>query len=247
VNASPDLRQQLPALDSGRSGSVRAVPFGAILLTDAEIDHTAGLLLLRESSEPIRVYSLRSVRTALTADYPLLRMLESYCGVRWSPLEPGETVLLPGSSLEVEAFETGDDAPRYAQGRTPAPASVGLAFRDRGGSSAVLVYAPGLAELDERIVERLDRAACVLIDGTFWRDDELMALGVGNRTARAMGHVPLGEPDGSLATLARLRSRTVLVHVNNTNPVLLEGSPERALLAERRVEVARDGMEIELP
>jgi pyrroloquinoline quinone biosynthesis protein B len=246
VNASPDLRQQLPALDSGWANGVRSVPFGAVLLTDAEIDHTAGLLLLRESGEPIRIYSPRSVHTALTMDYPLLRMLGSYCGVRWSPLEPGEAVLMPNSSLQVEVFETGGDAPRYAQGRVPAPASVGLVFRDREGSAA-LVYAPGLAELDERIVELLDRATCVLVDGTFWRDDELVALGVGNRTARAMGHVPLAEPDGSLATLARLRSRTVLVHVNNTNPVLLEDSPERVLLAERGVEVAYDGMEIELP
>jgi pyrroloquinoline quinone biosynthesis protein B len=246
VNASPDLRQQLPALDPGRSNDVRSAPFGAVLLTDAEIDHTAGLLLLRESSEPIRVYSPRSVRTALTADYPLLQMLESYCGVRWSPLEPGEPVLLPDSSLEVEAFVTGGDAPRYAHGRQLAPASVGLAFRDREGSAGI-VYAPGLAELDERLVKLLDRADCVLVDGTFWRDDELVALGAGNRTARAMGHVPLADPDGSLATLARLRSRTVLVHVNNTNPILLEDSPERALLAERGVEVAYDGMEIELP
>jgi pyrroloquinoline quinone biosynthesis protein B len=246
VNASPDLRQQLPALGSGRSNGVRSVPFGAILLTDAEIDHTAGLLLLRESSEPIRLYSPGSVRTTLTADYPLLRMLESYSGVHWSPLEPDYPVVLPDSSLEVEAFETGGDAPRYAQGRALAPASVGLAFRDREGSAA-LVYAPGLAELDDRIVELLDRADCALVDGTFWRDDELMSLGIGNRTARDMGHVPLGEPDGSLVTLARLRARTVLVHVNNTNPVLLESSPERALLAERGVEVAYDGMEIELP
>jgi pyrroloquinoline quinone biosynthesis protein B len=245
VNASPDLRQQLPGLDSDRSNGVRSAPFGAVLLTDAEIDHTAGLLLLRESSEPIRVYSPRSVRTALTADYPLLRMLESYCGVRWSPLEPGEAVLLPDSSLEVEAFETGGDAPRYARGRALAPASVGLAFRDREGG--VLIYAPGLAELDERLVELLDQADCVLVDGTFWRDDELVALGAGNRTARDMGHVPLAEPGGSLATLARLRPRTVLVHVNNTNPVLLDDSPERALLAQRGVEVAHDGMEIELP
>jgi pyrroloquinoline quinone biosynthesis protein B len=246
VNASPDLRQQLSTLDSGRSNGVRSMPFGAVLLTDAEIDHTAGLLLLRESSEPIRIYAPRSVQSALTVDYPLLRMLESYCGVSRSPLEPGEAVLLPDSSLEVEVFDTGGDAPRYAQDRALAPASVGLAFRDREGSAG-LVYAPGVAEFDERLVERLDRADCVLVDGTFWRDDELVALGVGNRTARAMGHVPLGEPDGSLATLASLRSRTVLVHINNTNPVLLEDSPERALLAERGVEVAYDGMEIELP
>jgi pyrroloquinoline quinone biosynthesis protein B len=244
VNASPDLRQQLPALTADRSDGARAVPFGAVILTDAEVDHTAGLLLLRESSEPITLYCSRSVRTALSSDYPLLRMLGSYCGVTWSPLEPGVSVPLPGSPLEVEAFPTGGDPPRYAEPEGfGQPASVGLVIRDRDSGGAA-VYAPALERIDEALFDLLNSADFVLVDGTFWTDDELVTLGVGDRTARAMGHLPLGGERGSLTTLSRLSARTVLVHVNNTNPILLDDTPERAILTDHGVELAYDGMEL---
>ena len=245
VNASPDLRQQIEFLTSERNDGLRATPFAAVLLTDAEIDHTAGLLLLRESSVPIQVYSSDAVRGALTDGYPVLRMLELYCGIGWSPLEPGVRIPLPGSSLDVEAFSTGGDAPLYLDDGAEAPEAFGLTFRD-AESDGVLTYAPGLARLDEAILSRLDASDCVLVDGTFWRDDEMIALGIGSRTARDMGHVPLDGEDGSLAALGRVRARTILVHVNNTNPILLDDSPERAAVGASGVEVGRDGMEIEL-
>ena len=245
VNASPDLRQQLEFLASGRHDGLRTTPVAAVLLTDAEIDHTAGLLLLRESSVPIQVYSSDAVRGALTDGYPVLRMLERYCGVSWSPLEPGARIPLPDASLVVEAFPTGGDAPLYLDGGAEAPEALGLTFRD-AESDGVLTYAPALARLDDEILSRLAASDCALVDGTFWRDDELLALGIGTRTARDMGHVPLDGKDGSLAALARVSARTILVHVNNTNPILLDDSPERAALSESGVEVGRDGMEIEL-
>jgi pyrroloquinoline quinone biosynthesis protein B len=255
VNASPDLRQQLPSLrvethNGARStpthNGARSTPFRAVLLTDAEIDHAAGLLLLRESGEPINVYSSDSVRVALTSDFPLLRMLESYCGVNWFPLEPGKAMALPDSSLEVEAFATGHHPPRYTRRATQGPDCIGLVFRERDGGT--LVYAPCLSELNERLIELFDRADCLLVDGTFWRDDELVAAGVGHRAATEMGHdVPLAGPGGSLTSLARIRGRTVLVHVNNTNPILLEGSEQRIELARAGVELGDDGLEIALP
>jgi len=214
-------------------------------LTDAEIDHTAGLLLLRESSVPLRVWSTEEVRAALSDGYPLLRMLERYCGVEWSEIELGQRVGLDGSSLEIEAFETGGDAPLYLGAGTEGPGSIGLIVRDREGGASV-AYVPALASLDEDMTERFEATDCVLADGTFWTGDELIVLGIAERDAAAMGHLPLAGPDGSLVKLSELGARTILVHLNNTNPILLEGSPERLQVEAAGVEVSYDGLEFEL-
>lgn len=241
VNASPDLRQQLEALGSEGVDGVRAPPIAGVLLTDAEIDHTAGLLLMRESATPLRILGDADVERALREGYPVLTMLERYCGAEWQTLEPGP---LDGSSLEVEPFPAGGDAPRYLEG-VELEAS-GLVFRDRA-TGGVVTYAPGLARLDDGVVERLAASDLVLVDGTFWRDDELARLGISDRSARDMGHVPLTGPGGSLEVLAGLdRPRTVLVHINNTNAILLEDSPEREEVVRAGVEVAYDGLEVEL-
>jgi pyrroloquinoline quinone biosynthesis protein B len=239
VNASPDLRQQLETLEPRRDDGVRAPPFAGVLLTDAEIDHTAGLLLMRESATPIRVFGAAGVERALRDGYPVLEMLARYCGAEWQTLEPGP---LDGSSLDVEPFPTGGDAPRYLEG-TELEAS-GLVFRDSGGT---VTYAPGLGRLDDGIVARLAASDLVLVDGTFWRDDELARLGISDRSARDMGHVPLSGPSGTLEVLRELeRPRKALVHINNTNPILLEDSPERDEVVRAGFEVAYDGLEVEL-
>jgi pyrroloquinoline quinone biosynthesis protein B len=219
VNASPDLRQQLETLE--RPDGVRAPPVAGVLLTDAEIDHTAGLLLMRESATPIPVYGDAGIKGALSET--LLRMLQRFSGVDWRALP------LEGSSLVVEPFEVSDR-------------QTGFAFRDSGGT---VTYVPGLSRLDDDVVDRLAASDVVLVDGTFWQDDDLARLGISDRTARDMGHVPLTE--GTLAMLAGLeQSRKILVHINNTNPILLEDSPERAEVVRAGVEVAYDGLEVEL-
>jgi pyrroloquinoline quinone biosynthesis protein B len=246
ANASPDLRQQLEALPADPADGVRAAPVAGILLTDAEIDHTAGLLLLRESSAPLRVYGSDAVRGALTDGYPVLRILATYGGVDWRALEPGRPHALDGSSLEVESFAAGGDAPRYLAGTEDEVEASGLVFRDRA-TGGVLTYLPGLAELGDEVLGRLAASDVVLVDGTFWRDDELARLGISGRTARQMGHVPLAGPGGTLEAVARLeRPRVILVHINNTNPVLLERSPERDAVLRAGAEVGDDGLEIEL-
>ena len=246
-NASPALRQQLEKIPAGRADGVRAAPVAGVLLTNAEIDHTAGLLLLRESSAPIRVYGSAEVRHALTAGYPVLPVLAGYCGVDWRDLEPGGGALaVDGSSLEVESFPAGGDPPLYLAGTGAGVEATGHGFRDRGGGG-VLTYAPGLARLDGGVLDRLAASDVVLVDGTFWHDDELARLGISQRTAGQMGHVPLSGPGGSLEVLAALeRPRVILVHINNTNPVLLERSPERAAVLRAGVEIAEDGLEVEL-
>jgi pyrroloquinoline quinone biosynthesis protein B len=243
VNASPDLRQQLETLDQPGGDGVRAQPIAGVLLTDAEIDHTAGLLLLRESAAPLRLLGDAGVERALSDGYPVLPMLQRYCGAEWQRLEPGRTQEIDGSSLEVESFAAGGDAPRYLDGELEAS---GLVFRDRS-TGGVVTYVPGLARLDDGVVARFAASDLVLVDGTFWRDDELARLGISDRTARDMGHVPLAGAGGTLEVLAGLEGpRAVLVHINNTNPILLEDSPEREEVVRAGVEVAYDGLEVEL-
>jgi pyrroloquinoline quinone biosynthesis protein B len=232
VNASPDARPQLETLTSGSDDGVRAPPIAGVLLTDAEIDHTAGLLLLRESTTPVRVFGAEGVERALRQT--VLRMLERFCGAEWQTLESGRARPLEGSSLIVETFHAGADQ------------ATGFVFRDRA-SGGVVTYVPGLARLDDGVLTRFATSDLVLVDGTFWCDDELARLGISARSARDMGHLPLSGPGGTLEALAELeRPRKALVHINNTNPILLEDSPERKAVLRAGVEVAYDGLEIEL-
>jgi pyrroloquinoline quinone biosynthesis protein B len=192
----------------------------------------------------VRLFGAEGVERALRHGYPVLPILERYCGTEWRTLEPGRARSLEGSSLEVEPFEVGGDAPRYLKD-VELQAS-GFVFRDRAGSG-VVAYAPGLARLDDGVLARFAASDLVLVDGTFWRDDELPRLGISERTAGDMGHVPLSGPGGTLEALARLEGpRKVLVHINNTNPILIEDSPERAAVERAGVEVAYDGLEIAL-
>jgi pyrroloquinoline quinone biosynthesis protein B len=246
VNASPDLRQQIETLNPRRVDGVRAPPIAGVLLTDAEIDHTAGLLLLRESATPVRVFGDARIERALRDGYPVLRMLECYCGAEWQTLKPARPQPLEGSSLGVEAFPVGGDAPRYLGGSDAELEASGFVFRDRA-TGGVVTYVPGLASLDHDVVARFAASDLVLVDGTFWRDDELPRLGISDRSARDMGHVPLSGPGGTLEVLAALeRPRKALVHINNTNPILLEDSAEREEVVRAGVEVAYDGLEVEL-
>ena len=213
-----------------------------MLLTDAEIDHTAGLLLMRESGAPLRIYGEEGIKRALSDGYPVLAVLERYSGTEWVTLEPGRPQPLAGSSLVVETFAAGGDAPRYLDGELEAS---GLVFSD---GDSTITYVPGLARLDDTVIGRLAASDLVLVDGTFWHDDDLARQGIASdRTARDMGHVPLAGPGGTLEVLAGLeRPRKVLVHINNTNPILLEDSPEREEVVRAGVEVAYDGLEAEL-
>jgi pyrroloquinoline quinone biosynthesis protein B len=246
INASPDARQQLEGLNDVAAAGVRTPPIAAVLLTDAEIDHTAGLLLLRESATPVRVYGEEGVERALLDGYPVLSILERYSGAEWRTLKTGSPTALEGSSLTVEAFDVGGDAPRYLDGSGVELRASGLVFRD-GPGAGVVTYAPGLARLDDGVLDRFAASDLVLVDGTFWRNDDLARLGISTRSALDMGHLPLSGAGGTLETLARLeRPRVVLVHINNTNPILLEDSPERDVVLRAGVEIAYDGLEVEL-
>jgi pyrroloquinoline quinone biosynthesis protein B len=192
------------------------------------------------------VYGSDAVRRALADGYPVLAILAEYCGVEWHTLEPERSLAIDGSALAVEAFGAGGDAPRYLSGTDADVEAIGLVFHDRS-TGGVLTYVPGLARIDDDVLERLEASDAVLVDGTFWTDDELVELGISDRTARQMGHVPLSGAGGTLEALAALnRPRKILVHLNNTNPVLLEHSPEREAVLRAGAEVAYDGLELEL-
>ena len=250
VNASPDVRQQLERLRESAPTSIRSNPIVGVLLSDGEIDHTAGLTILRESSEPLQIYGTNTVKRALTEGFSLLRVLKDYCGVEWSVVEPGSMLNLGG--IEVEAFSLPGTPPKYMrdhsslEGNLEGDWAVGFTFRDRA-SGRVATYAPALAELTPSIIERFESSDCILVDGTFWQDDELVELGMSNRTALSMGHLPLSGEDGSLKRLSQLSpSRKIFTHINNTNPILIERSPERQIVEAAGMEVGYDGLTIEL-
>jgi len=251
VNASPDLRAQIegcPALQPGRA--VRDTAIAAVVLVDAQVDHATGLMTLREHTRRMPVYCTPSVHADLTTGYPLLRVLEHYCGVDWHPIDaPGGPPFaipeLPG--LEIHPIPLPGEAPPYSP-RRHRPAeddTIGLVFVDRTSGRRCL-YAPGLGGWTPRVVDEAERADCLLIDGTLWRDDELAARGAAEKTGREMGHLAQTGADGLLARLAAFPGRKILIHINNTNPILDERSPERARLDAAGIEVAWDGMEIEL-
>ncbi|MBV6622373.1 MAG: pyrroloquinoline quinone biosynthesis protein PqqB [Rivularia sp. (in: Bacteria)] len=254
INASPDVRQQLERLRDTVPTSIRSNPIAGVLLTDAEIDHTAGLMILRESAEPLAIYGTNSVRKALTEGFSILRVLKDYCGVVWTSIEPGSTVNLnrdDSSSLDIEVFSLKSKPPKYMRSKVSDDGNqdnsvVGFTFRDRI-SGGVVTYAPALAELNDSILKRLDKSDCILVDGTFWQNDELVNLGMSTRTSLSMGHLPLSGENGSLNHLSKLScKRKIFTHINNSNPILIANSAERKIVEAAGVEVGDDGLTIEL-
>jgi pyrroloquinoline quinone biosynthesis protein B len=254
LNASPDLRQQinqLPALHP--KGGRRHSPVAGVVLTNADVDHVAGLLTLREG-QPLTVYGTRRVQDTLAAN-PVFNVLNRDL-VRREILEPErETDLeLPdgrAAGIAVEAFPVPGKVALYLEDETAgsnfgtvAEDTVGLRVIDRA-SGRWFFYVPGCASVPDDLAHRLDGAPLVLFDGTTWTDDEMQATGVGEKTGRRMGHMSMSGAAGSIAAFAPLSvKRKVFIHINNTNPVLLSDSPERARAEAADWEVAYDGMEI---
>jgi pyrroloquinoline quinone biosynthesis protein B len=244
LNASPDIRAQIESFPALRPGPGRATPLRAVLLTDAELDHTLGLLLLREG-RAIELHATAAVRETLCDGTAVLRTLERYCPVDWRPVVPDVEVPL-ADGLSYRAFDVPTSKPaRFGPAGGPGRV-VGYRLTDeRTGRSAV--YLPGVQQLTEAVRARLDGCACLLVDGTCWRDDELIQLGLASKTARQMGHLPIDGAGGSLEQLGSLPiERKVYVHINNTNPILLDDTPQRRTVAEHGIEVAVDGLEIQV-
>jgi pyrroloquinoline quinone biosynthesis protein B len=249
VNASPDVRHQIEgSLPPPAALGTRWSPVAAVILTDSQIDHATGLLFLREGATALPLYCTDPVFADLTGPFPVATMLGKYCGISRHPLPLGgeSWPLAEAPGVAVTAIPLPGKAPPYSPNREAEPVgtTVALALADRqtGGS---IVYAPGLAAIPPALGPYLEAADVLLVDGTCWHDDDLAAAGCGTRAARTMGHLPLAGPGGLLEELGRYpKARKILVHINNTNPLLDEDSPERAELAARGVEVGEDGQEI---
>lgn len=245
LNASPDVREQLTRLNGVAPKAVRHVPVEGIIPTDAELDHTLGLALLREARQ-LQLYATGAVLQVLAEDSRLLPVTAAFAEVRTSELALDRATPLlyrdgTGSGLSVTAFAVPGDPPRFA--RHPGIGhTVGLSVRDEAGGTSV-AFVPGCGALPPELLDRLARADLLLFDGTFWTDDELITLGISDRTARQMDHLPVSGADGSLRLLAALPMRhRVYTHINNSNPMLLEDSAQRRQVEAAGLVVGDDGM-----
>ncbi|MET0538607.1 MAG: pyrroloquinoline quinone biosynthesis protein PqqB [Xanthobacteraceae bacterium] len=245
INASPDLGQQIRRSKGlqPRSG-VRGSPIKAVVLTGAEIDQIAGLLTLRER-ERVVIHASAAV-LAILAENPIFNGLAPELVTR-SIADSSVPVALPGG-LQAELFPVPGKPPLYIENVQPTQG--GLEETNAGvelcAGGTCLIYVPGAAAISPPVRERLARADVILFDGTFFRDDEMERQGTGTKTAFAMGHMPISGEGGSLAILQGIGARRIYVHINNTNPVLIHGTPERAEVEQHGWEIAEDGMEIAL-
>jgi len=244
LNASIDLRQQIlatPALQPKRPG--RHSPIAAVLLTNADVDHAAGLLALRER-QPFTIWGTRATLETIGANgifdvvaHDIVPRRAIEFDRPYEPL-PGLTVeLFPVPGKVPLWLEHGDVKTDELGERT-----VGVAV-EAGGRR--LVYAPGCAHTTEDLHRRVEDAHALFFDGTLFADDEMIVNGLGEKTGRRMGHMPISGRDGTLVALARHKTtRRILTHINNSNPILVEGSPEEAKVKAAGWEIAYDGMEV---
>ena len=244
LNASPDIRTQIESFPALHPRGVRDTPLQAVLLTDAELDHTLGLLLLREAGH-LEVHATATVHETLLEGTSLLQTLDAYAHVEWRQVSTGVEASLAGG-LSYRAFPVPTSKRARFETGEGEESVVGYRITD-GHTGRVLVYLPGAQELTASVLDQLEGCTCLLFDGTCWQDDELIRLGIAGKTSRDMGHLPISGADGSLEQLAALPiERKIYIHINNTNPILLEDAPERRIVEEHGFEVAADGLELEI-
>ncbi|WP_206995506.1 pyrroloquinoline quinone biosynthesis protein PqqB [Trinickia mobilis] len=253
VNASPDVLAQIaanPELQPARR--IRDTGIAAILTVDAQIDHVTGLLMLREHATPLSLYTTDAVWEDLCTGFPIGPLLFDYCGFeRHAIIFDGGPLLLdalPG--VQIDAVPLTSKAPPYSPHRaTPRLGdNIGLVFTNRASGRRAF-YAPGIGVVEPHVMNAMRNADLLLIDGTLWTDDEMIRLGISQKRATDMGHLPQSGAGGMIEVLDsidRAGVRKVLVHINNTNPILVDDGPERRTLTEHGIEVAYDGMAFDL-
>ena len=251
-NASPDILEQIrssPVLQPARAQRDTAI--AGVVLMDGQIDHATGLFMLRERGSPLPLWCTDAVDDDLRQGNPVLRVLSHFCGVERVRIALDGTAFevpgVPGISLRALPL-TSKAAPYSPHRDNPVPGdNIGLLITDRRRGTT-LFYAPGLGEISAPVFDAMAGADGVMVDGTFWTDNEMIALGFSQKTARSIGHLPQSGPGGMIEWLAKLpaRTRRLLIHINNTNPILDEDSPQRATLTAAGIEPCEDRMEISL-
>jgi pyrroloquinoline quinone biosynthesis protein B len=235
------------------SARYRETPIAALVLPGADLDQLLGLILLRES-QPLRAYATPSIQKIIMENNIIFAMVRKQ--ISWEAVISGrefELVSVNGTNSGIRClpFALTGNYPHYVSEEQAASlpadqALLGLRLQHSSGGGTV-VYMPGMPAIEESWLEHLENCDLLLIDGTFWTDDELIRIQGGGRTARQMGHLPVSGPGGSLEQLSRLkRPRKVYIHVNNTNPILDEDSPEYQQVRQAGWEIAQDGAEFEL-
>ncbi|MFT4021274.1 MAG: pyrroloquinoline quinone biosynthesis protein PqqB [Acinetobacter sp.] len=249
-NASPDIRQQLFDFKAAQPArKLRDTGITDVVLMDSQLDHTTGLLTLREGC-PMNVHCTEMVYQDLTTGFPIFNMLKHWNGgLQYHQIDPAQAFKITGyDDLEFLPLIIKSAAPPYSPHRhDPHDGdNIALIVKDLKKGTQ-LFYAPGLGKIDADIMQIMQNSDCVMIDGTLWTDDEMQQCGVGTKTGREMGHLYIGGEGGSLSYLDQLQiPRKILIHINNTNPILNETSEQYATLQTHGVEVAFDGMRIEL-
>lgn len=249
-NASPDVRSQIEAFPEIQpKNGLRDTGIKSIILIDSQIDHTTGLLILREGTL-LDIYCSEMAKQDLSTGFPVFAILEKYCGVKHHPIPlDGSGFSIPGiDDLRFYTHSLKSKAPPYSPHRhDPHDGdNIGVVI-EQVSSGKKIYYAPGLGEIEPHVRDAMQTADCLLVDGTFWSDDEMQRAGVGTKKAHEMGHLCQSGPGGMMETLNNVeKGRKILIHINNTNPILDEESPERKNLSDAGIEVAFDGMQIDL-
>ena len=247
-NASPDILEQIranPALQPARS--VRDTAIAGVVLIDGQVDHATGLLMLRERGAPLPLWCTDPVAEDLSSGLPLLRVLDHYCGVQRQRITlDGAPFQIAGvPTLTLRALPLTSKAAPYSPHREhPVPGdNIGIVIRDVAHGSSVF-YAPGLGAITPEVFDAMAGSDCVLVDGTFWSDDEMPRLKLSHKSARDIGHLPQSGPGGMIEWMRKLppATRRLLIHINNTNPILDEDSAQRAQLRSERIDVCEDGI-----
>lgn len=250
LNASPDIRQQLFEFKAAQPArKLRDTGITSVILMDSQLDHTTGLLTLREGC-PMNVWCTEMVHQDLTSGFPVFNMLKHWNGgLQYHEINPKQAFKIDGfENLEFLPLIIKSAAPPYSPHRNDPHDgdNIALIIKDHK-TQKQLFYAPGLGKIDDQIMQIMQSSDCVMIDGTLWTDDEMQQTGVGTKTGREMGHLYISGEGGSLSYLNQLNTpKKVLIHINNTNPILNEDSSQFAELKANGVEVAYDGMQIEL-
>ena len=259
LNASPDIRQQIaanPPLQPRADGPLRNSPIAAVMLTNADVDHIAGLLTLRER-QPFTLYATDRVLETLAGNSIFQVLAADVVTRRKVPLEgvveiegpdgplglSVETFIVPG---KVALFLEDKSADADNFGTAPGD-TIGVRISPSGDAEKALFYIPGCAAVEDDLRDRLDGASCLLFDGTVFTNAEMQETGVGEKTGARMGHMAISGPEGTISAFSETDiGRRIFIHINNTNPILAPGSEAEQTVKDANWEISHDGMEIEL-